>query len=125
MEKIEEQISSLKADLRTASAPAPSRVRESSEEQQSSITSTRLESKSPGHYYVEDATGAIIYLGSRSDAPLVLGCRQPATTGDAMLQSTMMDQFVPRAYPFTNLWGMDVTAQNVCETLPDDSDIIR
>lgn len=42
-----------------------------------------------------------------------------------MLQSAMMDQFVPRAYPFTNLWGMDATAQNVCETLPDDSDIIR
>lgn len=125
LEKIEEQISSLKADLRTASVPAPSRVRESSGGQVSSRTSTRLASKSPGRYYVEDATGATIYLGSRSDAPLVLGCRQPATTGDVMLQSAMMDQFVPRAYPFTNLWGMDATAQNVCETLPDDSDIIR
>lgn len=37
----------------------------------------------------------------------------------------MMDQFVPRAYPFTNLWGLEATAQNVCETLPDDSDLVR
>ena len=36
-----------------------------------------------------------------------------------------MDQFVPRAYPFTNLWGSDAAIKDVCETLPDDSDMIR
>lgn len=126
LEKIEEQVSLLKAHLQaTASGPAPSRTRAtSSEGNNPSRPSTQPANKSPGGYYVEDATGATIYLGSRSDAPLVLGCRQPAT-GDSMLQSAMIDQFVPRAYPFTNLWGVDTTVQDVCETLPGDPDIIR
>lgn len=125
--KIEEQVSFLKAHLlATASGPALSRVRAtSSEGDNPSRTSTQPASKSPGRYYVEDATGATIYLGSRSDAPLVLGCHQPAATGDFMLQSAMIDHFVPRAYPFTNLWGVDTTFQDVCKTLPDDPDIIR
>lgn len=79
-------------------------------------------SKSPGRYVVEDATGATIYLGRHSDAPLALGCR---TTGDLSLHDAMIDQFVPRAYPFTNLWGAEATLRDVCETLPDDSDVIR
>lgn len=37
----------------------------------------------------------------------------------------MINQFVPRTYPFTSLWGPDATSQDVCETLPDDSDMIR
>lgn len=127
LEKIEEQVSFLKAHLQaTASGPAPSRLRAaSSEGNNPSRTSTQSASKSPGRYYVEDATGATIYLGSRSDAPLVLGCRQPAATEDFMLQSAMIDHFVPRAYPFTNLWGVDTTVHDVCEALPDDPDIIR
>lgn len=126
LEKIEEQVSLLKADLQaTASGSALSRARVTSERNNPSHTSTQPASKSPGRYYVEDSTGATIYLGSRSDAPPVLGCHQPATTEDFILQSTMMDHFVPRAYPFTNLWGVDTTVQDVCETLPDDPDIIR
>lgn len=42
-----------------------------------------------------------------------------------MLHDALIDQFVPRTYPFANLWGAEATAKNVCETLPDDSDIIR
>ena len=42
-----------------------------------------------------------------------------------MIHDAMMDQFVPRAYPFTNLWGPDASAREVCETLPEDGDIIR
>lgn len=127
LEKIEEQVSLLKAHLQaTASGPALSRGRATNSERNiPSRTSTQPASKSPGRYYVEDATGATLYLGSRSDAPLVLGCRQPAATGDFMLQSAMIDHFVPRAYPFTDLWGVHTTVQDVCETLPDDPDIIR
>ncbi|KAF9887016.1 hypothetical protein FE257_010632 [Aspergillus nanangensis] len=119
LEKIEEQILSLKADLRGAttaatstSSPLPGGV------------GRRTRPTSPGRYVVEDATGATIYLGSHSDTPLALGCRQ-ASTEDLRLHDAMIDQFVPRAYPFTNLWGAEATAKDVCETLPEDSDIIR
>ncbi|OGM46316.1 Zn(II)2Cys6 transcription factor [Aspergillus bombycis] len=125
LEKIEEQISSLKADLRatvTATSHSPHSV---SETRNTGQLRTQPASKSPGRYFVEDATGATIYLGIHSDTPLALGCRRASATGDAMLHDALIDQFVPRAYPFTNLWGAEATAKNVCETLPDDSDIIR
>ncbi|GAB1195213.1 hypothetical protein APSETT444_004468 [Aspergillus pseudonomiae] len=125
LEKIEEQISSLKADLRatvTATSQSPHPVSEARNNGQSR---TKPASKSPGRYFVEDATGATIYLGSHSDTPLALGCRRASAAGDTMLHDALIDQFVPRAYPFTNLWGAEATAKDVCETLPDDSDIIR
>ncbi|PLN79595.1 Zn(II)2Cys6 transcription factor [Aspergillus taichungensis] len=131
LEKIEDQISSLKADLRAA--PPPSTAGTTNPSPQSipdppSHGHTRPlhpTGKSPGRYFVEDATGATIFLGSHSDTPLTLGCRRASAAGDAMIHDAMMDQFVPRAYPFTNLWGPDVSAREVCETLPEDGDIIR
>ncbi|KAE8325190.1 fungal-specific transcription factor domain-containing protein [Aspergillus sergii] len=125
LEKIEEQISSLKADLRatvTATSQSPHSVGETRNTGQ---LRARPASKSPGRYFVEDATGATIYLGSHSDTPLALGCRRVSAMGDMMLHDALIDQFVPRTYPFANLWGAEATAKNVCETLPDDSDIIR
>ncbi|KAK3899408.1 hypothetical protein C8A05DRAFT_36980 [Staphylotrichum tortipilum] len=109
----------LKADLRASTRTAASSRRSSPGPW------LRTSSKSPGQHFVEDATGATIFLGSHSDTPLALGCRQAATESDAALHAAMLDQFVPRAYPFTNLWGLDAATQEVCETLPDDSDTIR
>ena len=81
--------------------------------------------KSPGRHVLEDATGATIFLGRHSDNPLALGCREASDSGDALFQDAMINQFVPRTYPFTSLWGPDATIQDVCETLPDDPDMIR
>ncbi|KAL4896213.1 Zn(II)2Cys6 transcription factor [Aspergillus ambiguus] len=134
LETIEAQISSLKADLRATAATAGTSTPTSSQASPLSVGDVqppgmrvRPASKSPGRYVVEDATGATIYLGRHSDAPLALGCRQTpaATAGDLSLHDALIDQCVPRAYPFTNLWGPDTTVHDVCETLPDDSDIIR
>ncbi|KAK5798702.1 hypothetical protein VI817_004992 [Penicillium citrinum] len=80
--------------------------------------------KSPGRRFVEDATGATIYLGSHSDFPLALGCREPQPAWDDLFSETMMDRFSPRAYPFTNLWGPEATTQDVCKSLPGDADIL-
>ncbi|KAK4031515.1 fungal-specific transcription factor domain-containing protein [Parachaetomium inaequale] len=106
-----DQIAALKADLRASTRTASPG---------SSPRPGVRTSKPPGRHFVEDATGATIFLGSHSDTPLALGCRQAATPGDAMV-----DHFVPRAYPFTNLWGSGAAVKEVCETLPDDSDTIR
>ncbi|PWY66302.1 Zn(II)2Cys6 transcription factor [Aspergillus eucalypticola CBS 122712] len=126
LEAIEDQISSLKADLlataATASTPAS---------QPSPLPGMRVRpaSRSPGRYLIDDATGATIYLGRHADAPLALGYRQTTTTsamtGDFSLQDALINQCMPRAYPFINLWGAGATVQDVCETLPDDSDVIR
>ncbi|PKY02990.1 Zn(II)2Cys6 transcription factor [Aspergillus campestris IBT 28561] len=132
LEKIEDQISSLKADLRSA-PPPPSTAGTTNTSPQSlpdppsqgHSQRPHATGKSPGRYFVEDATGATIFLGSHSDTPLTLGCRRASATGDAMIHDAMMDQFVPRAYPFTNLWGPDASAREVCETLPEDGDVIR
>ncbi|PLB39681.1 Zn(II)2Cys6 transcription factor [Aspergillus candidus] len=132
LERIEDQISSLKADLRSA-PPPPSTASTTNTSPQSlpdppsqgHSRPTRPTNRSPGRYFVEDATGATIFLGSHSDTPLTLGCRRASATGDAMIHDAMMDQFVPRAYPFTNLWGPDASAREVCETLPEDGDVIR
>ncbi len=116
LEAIQDQLAALKADLQAKTRTASPG---------SSPRPAARTSKSPGGHFVEDATGATIFLGSHSDTPLALGCRQAATAGDAMLHEAMMDQFVPRAYPFTSLWGPDAAMKEVCETLPDDSDTIR
>lgn len=118
LEKIEADISSLKADLRSS---ATSSVSDGTSRPS---TPGRI-GKTHGQHFVEDATGATIYLGSHSDTPLALGCRQVSGAEDIALQSMMMDQFIPRAYPFTGLWGPDAQVNDVCETLPEVSDIIR
>ncbi|KAL2845652.1 fungal-specific transcription factor domain-containing protein [Aspergillus pseudoustus] len=133
LEKIEEQITSLKADLRattsaaTATAASSPVIDPESAGRQSigHGSHSNLHSGSAGRHVVEDATGATIFLGGHSDTPLALGCREALGSGDLMLQNAMADQFVPRAYPFTNLWGPDATVKEVCASLPDDSDIIR
>jgi hypothetical protein len=132
LEKIEEQIASLKADLRattsaaTATAASPS-ISPGVADGEINVnhTHSNLRSGLAGRHVVEDATGATIFLGGHSDTPLALGCREALGSGIMMLRNAMTDQFVPRAYPFTSLWGPDATAKEVCETLPDDSDIIR
>ncbi|KAJ0425113.1 fungal-specific transcription factor domain-containing protein [Aspergillus carlsbadensis] len=132
LETIEEQIASLKADLRaitpatTATAASPSTSPAVDEgELNVNHPHTSLRSGLAGRHVVEDATGATIFLGGHSDTPLALGCREALGSGNMMLRNAMTDQFVPHAYPFTSLWGPDATAKEVCETLPDDSDIIR
>ncbi|CEN59305.1 hypothetical protein ASPCAL01757 [Aspergillus calidoustus] len=132
LEKIEEQIASLKADLRATMSAATATVASPSispgvadGELKANDVHSDLRSGLPGRHVVEDATGATIFLGSRSDTPLALGCREALGSGNMMLRNAMTDQFVPRAYPFISLWGPDATAKEVCETLPDDSDIIR
>ncbi|KAL4772547.1 fungal-specific transcription factor domain-containing protein [Aspergillus nidulans var. acristatus] len=129
MEEIEQQIVSLKKDLR-ATISGPLAGRSSSAGQPSvghSAAQAGPQGKSPGRHVVEDATGATIFLGSRSDAPLALGCRETSAwiPGGRMLDEVTMAQFVPRAYPFTSLWGPDATVEEVCETLPEEADLIR
>ncbi|KAL4934227.1 Zn(II)2Cys6 transcription factor [Aspergillus undulatus] len=124
------QISALKKDLR-AMTVAPS----SSPDVTPTLASggalgdgrvpIRSQSKFSGRHVVEDATGATIFLGSHSDTPLALGCREASASGDTMFHGGSIDHFVPRAYPFTSLWGPEASAKDVCETLPDESDMIR
>ncbi|KAJ5757139.1 fungal-specific transcription factor domain-containing protein [Penicillium nucicola] len=129
LENIEEQISSLKADLQqnrysTSMRPEPVSPQASPERPNRCSTRPFVPAKSSGKHFIENATGATIFLGSHSDSPAALGCR--SVSGDAMLSGNLfLDQVVPRTYPFTSLWGPDVDAGEVCRTLPDDSDIIR
>lgn len=125
---MDKEISSLKAELRqTRSNSGSAAVVQPSSASASISPYMRNRStiaKSPGKHFVEDATGATIFLGSHSDPPVALGCRQPGN--DSMVNDAMvLDQLVPRAYPFTNLWKPEPGAGEICETLPDDSDIIR
>ncbi|GAQ34973.1 Zn(II)2Cys6 transcription factor [Aspergillus niger] len=133
LEAIEEQIASLKADLLATAAATTTTPASQPSPRTGSVARlpgmrVRPASKSPGRYVVEDATGATIYLGRHADAPLALGCRQTtmsAMTGDLSLQDVLINQCMPRAYPFINLWGAEATLSDVCQTLPEDSDVIR
>ncbi|RAK92954.1 Zn(II)2Cys6 transcription factor [Aspergillus costaricaensis CBS 115574] len=133
LEAIEEQIASLKADLLATAAATTTTPASQPSPRTGSVVRlpgmrVRPASKSPGRYVVEDATGATIYLGRHADAPLALGCRQTtisAMTGDLSLQDVLINQCMPRAYPFINLWGAEATLSDVCQTLPEDSDVIR
>ncbi|KAJ5825927.1 Zn(II)2Cys6 transcription factor [Penicillium riverlandense] len=114
LENIETQISSLKADLqqiRCGSTEGGPHV----PPQASSPRRLSRPAKSPGRHFVEETTGATIYLGSHSDPPAALGL------SDALV----VDQLVPRTYPFTNLWRPEAGAGEICKTLPEDEDIIR
>ncbi|PYH70323.1 Zn(II)2Cys6 transcription factor [Aspergillus vadensis CBS 113365] len=133
LEAIEEQIASLKADLLATAAATTTTPASQPSPRTGSVARlpgmrVRPASKSPGRYVVEDATGATIYLGRHADAPLALGCRQTtmsAMAGDLSLQDVLINQCMPRAYPFINLWGAEATLSDVCQTLPEDSDVIR
>ncbi|GFN16351.1 hypothetical protein AtubIFM56815_010162 [Aspergillus tubingensis] len=133
LEAIEEQIASLKADLLATAAATTTTPASQPSPRTGSVARlpgmrVRPASKSPGRCVVEDATGATIYLGRHADAPLALGCRQTtmsAMTGDLSLQDVLINQCMPRAYPFINLWGAEATLSDVCQTLPEDSDVIR
>ncbi|OQE14457.1 hypothetical protein PENFLA_c038G08655 [Penicillium flavigenum] len=128
LDKMDKQISSLKEELRQTRAKAGS----STIAQATTVPGAgslfvgkgSTLAKSPGKHFVEDATGATIFLGSHSDPPVALGCRQAGS--DPMLNdAALLDQLVPRTYPFTNLWKQEPGAGEICETLPDESDIIR
>lgn len=130
LENIEEQISSLKADLQQTRVTASTRTNVRSSNNQSSTSrlnpdlNTHVVPRSPGKNFVEDATGATIFLGSHSDPPAALGCRN--APGDGILSSELfLEQIAPRAYPFTSMWGPDAGAADICRTLPDDTDIVR
>lgn len=131
LSKIEDQISSLKADLlqtRTSSTTPASLDPGSTATPPSNLLSSSRGSSAPGKssgkHFVEDATGATIFLGSHSDIPAALGCRHPSRNV-AFTDALVLDQLVPRTYPFTSLWGPEAGAEEICMTLPDDSDIIR
>ncbi|KAK1773875.1 hypothetical protein QBC45DRAFT_446546 [Copromyces sp. CBS 386.78] len=101
----------------------------------SQLESTPL---SRGKHFVEEATGATIFLGKRADPPLSLGCFQdpaPLLTlgGDVALHGSgggggsrhHQVQLTPRTYPFANLWTPEAKLGDVCRTLPSQTDIIR
>lgn len=125
---MDKQISSLKEELRQtrsiAGSGAISQANSTSAAASPFMVKGSTLAKSPGKHFVEDATGATIFLGSHSDPPVALGCRQAGS--DPMLNDAMLlDQLVPRTYPFTNLWKQEPGAGEICDTLPDESDIIR
>ncbi|KAF7595105.1 hypothetical protein BBP40_007309 [Aspergillus hancockii] len=91
MGKIEEQVSSLKADLRATVTATSQSSHSVSEARNAGQMRIRPASKSPGRYFVEDATGATIYSGSHSDMPLARGCRRASATGDLMLHDAVID----------------------------------
>ncbi|KAJ5123594.1 hypothetical protein N7448_009691 [Penicillium atrosanguineum] len=127
LESIEEQISSLKADLIQTRAHGSSSTEKilphSNTSANLSHRATAL-AKSPGMHFLEDATGATIFLGSHSDIPAALGCRL-SSGGTTINDSFVLDQVVPRTYPFTSLWGADAGPNEICRTLPEDVDIMR
>ncbi|KAJ5637542.1 Zn(II)2Cys6 transcription factor [Penicillium lividum] len=130
LENIEEQISSLKADLKKSRSNSRTGANFNSHDSQSSNLqlkmhlTTNFVPRSPGKNFVEDATGATIFLGGHSDPPAALGCR--SAPGDGIpSDDLLLDQIAPRAYPFTSMWGPDAGAADVCWTLPEDSDIVR
>lgn len=128
LEKMDKQISSLKEELRQTRANTGSGIIAQATPVPGAASPFVGKGStlpiSPGKHFVEDATGATIFLGSHSDPPVALGCRQAGS--DPMLNdATLLDQLVPRTYPFTNLWKQEPGAGEICETLPDESDIIR
>lgn len=136
LEKIEHEISALKADLirkRGAQPSPPSTIEVATPQVQSvqhahdGIGNTRqvtpiASGTSPGTRFVEDTTGATIFLGSHSDPPLVLGCRR---AGEGEMGSALLDQMMPKTYPFADLWRTAVRPEEICQALPNDSDVLR
>ena len=114
LENIEAQISSLKACLQQTQ----SSTSDGGPQISSRASSSRRVSGSatlPGKLFVEDTTGATIYLGTHSDPPAALGLN------DALV----IDQLATRTYPFTNLWRPGAGTPEICQALPNDEEIIR
>lgn len=137
LEKIEHEISALKADLirkRGSQQSPPSTIGVGTPQLPPIRQATRdgvsdprrmtpvTSGASPGTRFVEDTTGATIFLGSYSDPPLVLGCRR-AGEGDA--GSALLDQLMPKTYPFADLWRPAIRPEEICQALPTDSDVLR
>lgn len=78
-----------------------------------------------GSHVVELATGATIFLGSRSDPPSVLGCRNTTASGALQGDNSGLDQLAPKTYSFASPWARQTTTADTAKVLPDDSDIIR
>ena len=127
LEAIEAQISALKTDLQDSRKTLLPRDQDNSQLQAASENFEPGRSlRSPqslGRNFVEESTGATIFLGNHSDPPAALGCRK---VGDTIIpDALLLEQVMPRTYPFTSLWGPGADAAEICGTLPDDSDIIR
>lgn len=65
--------------------------------------------------YLESSTGSSIFLGPKSDSPLLLDCHLSGS--QASLE--------PRTYIFANLFVPEVSLSDVGGSLPKDSDIVR
>ncbi|RQM04602.1 hypothetical protein DH86_00004336 [Scytalidium sp. 3C] len=130
LQRMEDQILSLRTDLRRQSlntmpqgekSPASISLQGSTSSQ---LTSGKWSlSISPGKYFIEDLTGATIFLGSKSDPPSILGCRQ--VSSDDTLDASILDQLAPKTYPFANLWTPDIRLSEIISALPDDAGIMR
>ncbi|KAK4208027.1 fungal-specific transcription factor domain-containing protein [Rhypophila decipiens] len=138
LEKIEEQIATLKAELLgrrhgydTQSTPAASFYGTATPpNHHEPLTQSTSSKRRWGRRYIEGASGAAIFLGGRADPPATLGCHDdptPRSTEDALHLDNIMqpEYFAPRTYPFTNLWTTEASLPDVCRTLPHNSDIIR
>ncbi|KAJ4403529.1 hypothetical protein N0V85_005069 [Neurospora sp. IMI 360204] len=89
---------------------------------------------SRGKQFVEEATGATVFLGKRADPPLSLGCFQdpaplfslggdagfngPGGGGGGGRHRDVQLHVTPRTYPFTDLWAPEAKLGDVCRTLP-------
>ncbi|KAM7198464.1 Fungal specific transcription factor domain containing protein [Rhypophila sp. PSN 637] len=136
LEKIEEQIATLKAELLgrrhgydTQSTPSAS-FYATPPNHHEPLTQSTSSKRRWGRRYIEGASGAAIFLGGRADPPATLGCHDdptPRSTEDALHLDNIMqpEYFAPRTYPFTNLWTTEASLPDVCRTLPHNSDIIR
>ncbi|KAM7219548.1 Fungal specific transcription factor domain containing protein [Rhypophila decipiens] len=138
LEKVEEQIATLKAELLgrrhgydTQSTPAVSFYGTATPpNHHEPLTQSTSSKRRWGRRYIEAASGAAIFLGGRADPPATLGCHDdptPRSTEDALHLDNIMqpEYFAPRTYPFTNLWTTEASLPDVCRTLPHNSDIIR
>ncbi|ETS78919.1 hypothetical protein PFICI_08772 [Pestalotiopsis fici W106-1] len=113
LEQIEEQISSIKADLKRK---AQSQAQETAAAHRDSV---RGPTKAAGQHFIERDTGATIFLGSHADPPTALGLMP------LFGPSSAFDGLAPRTYAFANLWTPEIDIEEVCKTLPEDRDIIR
>lgn len=67
----------------------------------------------------------MIFLGSRSDPPSVLGCQSTTPSGGLEGDDSSLDQLAPKTYSFASPWAPQITLADTAKVLPDDSDIIR
>ncbi|KAI1859003.1 hypothetical protein JX265_004610 [Neoarthrinium moseri] len=111
LEQIEQQITSIKADLK--------RQAQSRSVATPTIGSISIPAKAAGRHFIERDTGATIFLGSQADPPSALGLIS------LLSPATATEEPAPRTYAFTNLWAPEVAIDEVCKTLPEDRDMIR